>query len=263
MSATRFVIRRRSVIASGLASATALAMMLLSGGPAYSAAEPSVTSAQLIEMMTPQGKGFFYTASAAEAGRAQAVHGFKKTGTSLGQVAIYAFPGSAPTYRLRHKSVSSYILTVSESERARLIAGGRFVYEGVVAHIKKTGEDSKRIYRLHSTTSRSGGSPRASPPGLRRAGPSTARRGTSGNRDLANRARRPRWRRPQQATNCKLRVAPAAPGVLTVAALEGLASSRPSRLAHEPVVVQVAAYLFILAALTRIFIEIRRPPWQA
>ncbi|MFC4121173.1 NACHT domain-containing protein [Nonomuraea zeae] len=42
---------------------------------------------------------------------------------------------------------------------------------------------------------------------------------------------------------------------LTVAALDGLADAAPPEAAGEPVVVQARAHLFILAALTRIFIE--------
>jgi hypothetical protein len=42
---------------------------------------------------------------------------------------------------------------------------------------------------------------------------------------------------------------------LTVAALDGLADAAPAEAAGEPVVVQARAHLFILAALTRIFIE--------
>ncbi|MDF2705840.1 MAG: hypothetical protein K0R62_1492 [Nonomuraea muscovyensis] len=132
----------------------ATAGLVLSGAPASANVSAGAATAgagtdtkPLIEMVT--GKGFFYTASSTEAERAETVHRFKRTATPLGLVATSPFPGGTPLYRLRAANVSSYLVTASENEVASLTASGRFVKEGVVGYIGKTGATARRLWRFH------------------------------------------------------------------------------------------------------------------
>uniref|UniRef100_UPI003F4928FC glycoside hydrolase family 99-like domain-containing protein n=1 Tax=Nonomuraea bangladeshensis TaxID=404385 RepID=UPI003F4928FC len=86
----------------------------------------------MMELLAPGG-GRLYTLSVTEAAAAVNMHGFTRQRGQVGYWWRTAFTGSRPVYRLR--TGSSYLLTASASERDNLVAGGRFVYEGVVGHL--------------------------------------------------------------------------------------------------------------------------------
>ncbi|MFD0480625.1 hypothetical protein ACFQ0B_80255 [Nonomuraea thailandensis] len=87
----------------------------------------------MIELLAPGGIGRVYTLSAAEAATAVSLHKFTHERGQASYGRTTAFTGSQPVYRLR--TGSSYLLTASAWERDGLVAGGRFVYEGIAGHL--------------------------------------------------------------------------------------------------------------------------------
>jgi hypothetical protein len=87
----------------------------------------------MLELSAPGERGRLYTLSTAEAATAVGEYGFIRQRGQIGYWRGRAFTGSQPVYRLR--TGSAYLLTASVSERDSLVAGGRFVYEGVVGHL--------------------------------------------------------------------------------------------------------------------------------
>jgi hypothetical protein len=147
------MLKRRSFT---IALTTAIAGLVLSAAPATAAPDPlealhaaGIDTYPLIEMTTPQGKGYFYTASSLEASRAETVNKFKRTGTELGEIAAKPFEGGAALYRLRMPGAGTYIVTASTRERDTLVGSGKFVLEGVVGYIGTSGDPAKRIWRFH------------------------------------------------------------------------------------------------------------------
>ncbi|GAA3089041.1 type II secretory pathway pseudopilin PulG [Kribbella aluminosa] len=148
--------RRTRALGAGAVVTTAA---LVAGGVAVAnsagAAETAQTSTraasyrtQLIEMRTAGAKGYFYTSSQAEFLRAQK-QGWKFTGQVPGYVATTAVRGTVPVYRLRTKSGSTYLLSISTAERNKLTSSGHWVYEGVVGRIPlAAAADRARIYRV-------------------------------------------------------------------------------------------------------------------
>ncbi|GAA5083557.1 hypothetical protein HNP84_007743 [Thermocatellispora tengchongensis] len=127
--------------------AAGLALALGATLPAVVAAQPAAASVRtasadgsvavarvkMYELVTKDG-GFFYTASATERESAITKHGFRPTQTPLYYVSTSAGPGLKPLYRLRSTARASYLVTGSTDERDRLVASGRFRYEGVLAY---------------------------------------------------------------------------------------------------------------------------------
>jgi Repeat of unknown function (DUF5648) len=100
------------------------------------------------ELATPGKRGWFYTVNPAEYWRARRA-GFTPANQYLGHIANRRVAGTLPLYRLRVKTRSSYLLTLSAAERNRLVASGRYVYEGVLGYTSTTGGTGKfRIYRV-------------------------------------------------------------------------------------------------------------------
>ncbi|MEV0618233.1 hypothetical protein AB0I81_33255 [Nonomuraea sp. NPDC050404] len=116
--------------------------------PTTDACRSVAPTARLVEMTTPKSEGVFYTACATEVATAERM-GFKRTTTPLGQVATRPFRGGVPLYRFRVASASSYILTSDRDEYAELKDSARFIEEGVVGFIGRTGDSAKRIWRFH------------------------------------------------------------------------------------------------------------------
>ncbi|TDB97244.1 hypothetical protein E1267_40080 [Nonomuraea longispora] len=140
MTTTRFL---------AIAALSAMAASVAVGAPASADPAPTARTSPLIELVTPKSKGFFYTANPAEARRAVQKHGFKRTPTPLGRVAAKPFSGGTALYRLRSTSAMSYILTADPAGLKKLIASGKFVNEGILGYVGKTGDPAKRIWRLH------------------------------------------------------------------------------------------------------------------
>ncbi|HZX04539.1 hypothetical protein [Kribbella sp.] len=148
--------RRARALGAGAVVTTAA---LLAGGVAVAnsagaatTAQTSATAAsyrtQLIEMRTAGAKGYFYTSNQAEFLSAQK-RGWKFTGQVPGYVANTAVRGTVPVYRLRVKSGSSYLLSISTAERNKLASSGQWVYEGVIGRIPLVAaSDRARIYRV-------------------------------------------------------------------------------------------------------------------
>ncbi|MFD7158668.1 hypothetical protein ACFV9C_28990 [Kribbella sp. NPDC059898] len=145
--------RRARVLGAGAVVTTAA---LVAGGVAVAnsagAATTSVTATsyrtQLIEMRTAGAKGYFYTSNQVEFLSAQK-RGWTFTGQVPGYVANTAVRGTVPVYRLRVKSGSSYLLSISTAERNKLAASGQWVYEGVIGRIPlAAASDRARIYRV-------------------------------------------------------------------------------------------------------------------
>ncbi|GAA1582647.1 hypothetical protein GCM10009804_43980 [Kribbella hippodromi] len=132
--------RTRAIGASAVVTTAALVaggVAVASNATAAEAGTSAATAskrAQLIEMRTAGAKGYFYTTNQAEFLRAQKL-AFKFTGQVPGYVSTVAVRGTVPLFRLRMKSGSSYLLTVSTAERNKLAASGSWVYEGVVGRI--------------------------------------------------------------------------------------------------------------------------------
>ncbi|GAA2789274.1 hypothetical protein [Kribbella solani] len=147
--------RRTRAIGAGAVVTTAA---LVAGGVAVAnsagAAEASTTKAtastraQLIEMRTAGAKGYFYTSNQAEFLRAKKL-AFKFSGQVPGYVSTVAARGTVPLFRLRMKSGSSYLLTVSTAERNKLAASGSWVYEGVIGRIPLANAAGRvKVYRV-------------------------------------------------------------------------------------------------------------------
>ncbi|GAA1615514.1 MULTISPECIES: hypothetical protein [Kribbella] len=135
------VVTTAALVAGGVAVAN-------SAGAATTSATATSYRTQLIEMRTAGAKGYFYTANQAEYLRAQKL-GFKFTGQVPGYVANTAIRGTVPVYRLRMKSGSSYLLSISTAERNKLASSGQWVYEGVVGRIPlAAAADRTKIYRV-------------------------------------------------------------------------------------------------------------------
>jgi hypothetical protein len=141
--------------AIGVGAVVATAALAVGGVVVANGADAATTSttaaatrAQLIEMQTPAKKGYFYTASQAEFLSAQK-HGFKFTNQVPGYVSTVAVRGTVPLYRLRSKSVPSYLVTTSAAERNKLAASGSWVYEGVTGRVPLApAADRVQVYRV-------------------------------------------------------------------------------------------------------------------
>ncbi|MGI5271622.1 glycoside hydrolase family 99-like domain-containing protein [Nonomuraea sp. CA-218870] len=113
-----------------------------------SAAEAAVRDpVPMMELLAPGGKGRLYTLSVSEANTAVHQHGFVRDPGQIGYWRTSAFTGSQPVFRLR--TGSAYLLTPSAEERDSLVAGGRFVHEGIAGHLsKQQAPGTRRLMRF-------------------------------------------------------------------------------------------------------------------
>jgi hypothetical protein len=139
----------------GLGAIVTTAALAVGGAVVANGADAAVTTstaastrAQMIEMQSPGKKGYFYTSNQAEFLRAQK-QGFKFTNQVPGYVSTVAVRGTVPLYRLRSKSVSSYLMTTSVAERNKLAASGSWVYEGATGRVPLApAADRVQVYRV-------------------------------------------------------------------------------------------------------------------
>jgi len=103
--------------------------------PAARADAQSSDPLPLLDLVQGDGTGRLYTLSQEEAATATAQHGMALQPVRTGYVRAYPFPGSQPLHRLRAVVDGARLVTPSESERASLVASGRFAYEGVIGHV--------------------------------------------------------------------------------------------------------------------------------
>jgi hypothetical protein len=89
----------------------------------------------LIELIAPEGQGRLYTLSEREAESAVRDFGFNRLHDPVAWMWSQQMPGTLPVFRLRWKQRISYLLSSSTDERDRLVAGGDFVYEGIVGYV--------------------------------------------------------------------------------------------------------------------------------
>lgn len=138
------------LIAPGVASA---AEKPVPGSEPAGVSASAATRSKLYELVTPGSKGFFYSANPAEVRRAVA-NGFRKTDRDLGYVRVKSATGVVKLYRLRSKARSSYLVTISPTERKRLVDSGTFVYEGVIGHTSKaSGSTRFQLFRVSKSGS--------------------------------------------------------------------------------------------------------------
>lgn len=100
------------------------------------------------EFRTAGDKGYFYTLSANEANSAASRYKFTRVSHSLGYLSSKPFKGSITLYRLRYKPFSSYLITISASERNKLVSSGNFVNEGIMGYASKSKTGKTLLWRV-------------------------------------------------------------------------------------------------------------------
>jgi hypothetical protein len=155
---------KRTVVAA--LAVSAVAVLPAGIAPAAAAAEPAAAPAAsaavaeeglrpLIEMITADKKGRFYTLNAAEAATAERVNGFTRTDESEG---ISMFnrekEGTIPVHRLRLRSGhQAYLLATNPDEIKKLSDPAdperRFEDEGVLGYVyqRSQGDETLRLVR--------------------------------------------------------------------------------------------------------------------
>ncbi|MFG1997977.1 hypothetical protein ACGFNU_02380 [Spirillospora sp. NPDC048911] len=107
------------------------------------------TRAKIYEFTTKKKQGYFYTTNRNEAEQAKKKYKFTPTNRNLGYVSTKRFKGALTLYRLRYKTRSAYLVTLSAKERDKLVASKRFVYEGVLGYTSKgKGAGKFQIWRV-------------------------------------------------------------------------------------------------------------------
>jgi hypothetical protein len=110
----------------------------------------------LIEMITADKRGRFWTLNSAEAARAERVNGFTRTDESDG-ISMFnrEVEGTIPVHRLRLRDRhQAYLLATSPDEIERLTSGDsklRFDDEGVVGYIYKRAQDDETFKLVRYT----------------------------------------------------------------------------------------------------------------
>jgi len=86
-------------------------------------------------LQTYRKAGWFYTADPPELHAAITKYHFTIYPTKLGYLDGNRFTGSQPLYRMKLKSRQDYLVTASRSERTKLLASHRWIYEGVLGYV--------------------------------------------------------------------------------------------------------------------------------
>jgi hypothetical protein len=103
---------------------------------------------RLYEFRTAGGKGYFDTLSSSEANSAASRYKFTRVTHNLGYLSSKPFKNSITLYRLRYKPFSSYLVTISTSERNKLVNSGQFVYEGILGYASKSKTGKTLLWRV-------------------------------------------------------------------------------------------------------------------
>lgn len=116
--------------------------------PAAQAKTAAKSLYKIDELRTNGDKGYFYTVNPAEANSAVSQYKFTRVSHSLGYLSSKPFKGSITLYRLRYKPFSSYLITISASERNKLVASGNFVNEGIMGYASKSKTGKTLLWRV-------------------------------------------------------------------------------------------------------------------
>ncbi|HVX44386.1 MAG TPA: glycoside hydrolase family 99-like domain-containing protein, partial [Mycobacteriales bacterium] len=137
--------RLRHAVALLATAALGIGAILLAAPP--TGAHPSPTAAAgsaeakvtdpvpLLELATADQKAYLWTLSEHEAASAVADYHMTMHPAHLGYLRRNSFAGSQPIYRLR--TGTAYLLTASADERTSLLAGGKFVDDGILGYSAK------------------------------------------------------------------------------------------------------------------------------